>query len=280
MDDYFLRFEDRKPPRPIEHSAGHQLLWQFLAVCNLVVGAWYIHWRWTDSLNFEALWFAVPVLTAETCAYVGLLLFTFNLWKTDDVPRKPAPCRIRECVADPEKQPDRPISVDVFFPTYDEDVELVRLSIHAAKALRYPYDEIDLQIFVLDDGRRAVMQEMAQEEGVRYITRSDNKGFKAGNLRNAMEQTGGDFIVICDADTRVFPSFLENTLGYFRDPEVAWVQTPQWFFRSARGHPPARFPSAPARRPLRGGLRPRPREGGGANHLGRGPFRQRSPALL
>jgi len=45
-----------------------------------------------------------------------------------------------------------------------------------------------------------------------------------------MEQTTGDFIVICDADTRPFSSILENTLGYFRDPDVAWVQTPQWFF--------------------------------------------------
>jgi len=26
------------------------------------------------------------------------------------------------------------------------------------------------------------------------------------------------------------PTILENTLGYFRDPDVAWVQTPQWFF--------------------------------------------------
>jgi cellulose synthase (UDP-forming) len=41
--------------------------------------------------------------------------------------------------------------------------------------------------------------------------------------------TSGDFVVICDADTRPFSSYLVETLGYFRDPKVAWVQTPQWF---------------------------------------------------
>jgi len=60
-------------------------------------------------------------------------------------------------------------------------------------------------------------------------------GFKAGNMRNAMEKTSGDFIVICDADTRIFPTFLVNNLGYFRDPKVAWVQTPQWFFDLPEG---------------------------------------------
>ncbi len=70
-----------------------------------------------------------------------------------------------------------------------------------------------------------------------YISRSNNIGFKAGNLRNAMEQTSGDFILICDADTRVFPTILEHTLGYFTDPDVAWVQTPQWFFDIPEGIP-------------------------------------------
>ena len=76
---------------------------------------------------------------------------------------------------------------------------------------------------------------MADEMGVGYITREGNIGFKAGNLRNAMEQTSGDFVVICDADTRPFPTILENTLGYFRDSTVAWVQTPQWFFDLPEG---------------------------------------------
>jgi GT2 family glycosyltransferase len=109
-----------------------------------------------------------------------------------------------------------------------------------AKRLTYPHP-IDLQIHVLDDGKRPAMEAVAREEGVNYITRSDNVGFKAGNLRNAMTVTSGDFILICDADMQPFPTFLEQTLGYFRDPKVAWVQTPHWFHDippACRSRPP------------------------------------------
>jgi cellulose synthase (UDP-forming) len=70
---------------------------------------------------------------------------------------------------------------------------------------------------------------------VGYIARTTNEGFKAGNLRHAMERTSGAFIVICDADTRPFPTLLARTLGHFRDPKVAWVQTPQWFYDLPEG---------------------------------------------
>ncbi|MBC7739060.1 MAG: glycosyltransferase, partial [Candidatus Saccharibacteria bacterium] len=65
--------------------------------------------------------------------------------------------------------------------------------------------------------------------------RTTNEGFKAGNLRNALEKTSGDFLLICDADTRPFSTILEHTLGHFRDPKMAWVQTPQWFYDLPEG---------------------------------------------
>ncbi len=184
------------------------------------------------ALNYDALWFSLPLAFAESCAYIGSLLFTFNLWKVKDEPQQSPPFKIAECVSDTDE--DRPISVDVFFPSYDEEPELVKLSILDAQKIRYPHP-VDIKIFILDDGKRPEMQAMAEDMGVGYITREGNIGFKAGNLRNAMERTSGDFVVICDADTRPFPSILENTLGYFRDPSVAWVQTPQWFFDLPEG---------------------------------------------
>lgn len=233
MGFYFTKYEDRVPEPPLPHSVPRELLWQYLAVINLTLGAWYIWWRWTSSLNYDALWYAVPLAIAETGAYIGLCFFTFNLWKVEDTPQKAPPSKLSEIV-DYEPQQDRPIKVDMFFPTFDEDPELVRLSLLDAKKVMYPA-AIDIQIHVLDDGSRDEMKQVADEEGANYITRDGNIGFKAGNLRNAMEQTTGDIIVICDADTRPFPTILEHTLGYFRDSEVAWVQTPQWFFDLPEG---------------------------------------------
>jgi len=231
MSFYFEEFETRKPPEAIPYSARREGIWQILATITLVLGAWYIIWRWGWSLNMDALWYSIPVVLAETAAYIGMLLFVHNLWAHGDTPTVEAPSSISDC--DPIAV-DRNVTVDVFFPSYDEEPDLVRLSIEDAKRLRYPHP-IDISIHLLDDGKRPAMDALAKELGVNYITRDSNIGFKAGNLRNAMELTGGDFIVICDADTRPFPSLLENTLGYFRDPEVAWVQTPQWFFDLPEG---------------------------------------------
>ncbi len=234
MSNYFEQYEDLKPPEPIPYSMQRELLWQFLATMSLSMGLWYIVWRWGWSLNYDALWFAIPLVVAETCAYFGLILFTINLWAVRDYEQKPPPKFITECLRHTDQLQPRKITIDVFFPTYDEDPELVRLSIIDAKKIEYPHP-IDIVIHVLDDGERDEMKKVAEEESVDYITRENNIGFKAGNLRNAMEQTFGDFIVICDADTRPFPTILANTLGYFCDPDVAWVQTPQWFFELPPG---------------------------------------------
>lgn len=233
MDDYFRRFEDRRPPDPIPYSPAREALWQALASATIVTGLWYLHWRWTQSLNTDALWFALPLVLAETLAFIGLILFIANLWKDQPVEIKSAPARYGE-VAPGVPDADRPIAVDIYLATYNEDPELVRLGIVDAKALTYPHP-IDIRIHVLDDGRRPAMRAVCAEERVNYITRSTNEGFKAGNLRNALEQTSGDFLVICDADTRLFPTFLTHTLGHFRDPKMAWVQTPQWFYDLPEG---------------------------------------------
>ncbi|MDH2327351.1 glycosyltransferase [Cereibacter sp. SYSU M97828] len=232
-DFYFTKFEHRRPPEPLRYSALREMVWQFLATLSLVLGAWYIHFRWTSSLNHDAMWFAVPLVLAETFAFVGLILFTINLWQDQPVVIPDAPALIEE--VDPATtEPGRPISVDVLFATYNEDPELVRLGIVDAKAVEYPHP-IDIRIHILDDGRRPEMRAVCDEEGVNYITRSTNEGYKAGNLRNAMEKTSGDFLVICDADTRPFPTILTHTLGHFRDPKMAWVQTPQWFYDLPEG---------------------------------------------
>jgi cellulose synthase (UDP-forming) len=228
MDDYFLKYEHRVPEPPLPYDAARELLWQFLAVLALIVGGWYIWWRWTASLNTEAMWFAVPLATAETCAYLGMVLFVFNLWKDDSLDITAPPATLRD-ISPSHPEGARILSVDVMFATYNEDPDLVRLGIRDATKIHYPHP-IDIRIHVLDDGRRSEMRDVAEAEGANYIARSTNEGFKAGNLRLAMEQTHGDLIIICDADTRPFPTILENTLGYFRDPKMAWVQTPQWFY--------------------------------------------------
>jgi cellulose synthase/poly-beta-1,6-N-acetylglucosamine synthase-like glycosyltransferase len=231
---YFSEYESRTPEEPLKYSRIVEFIWQTLAISTIALGARYLYWRWAYSLNTDVLWFAIPVVIAETCAFVGLLLFVHNLWSVNDTAQTKAPIK-RSDVIDGANDADL-ISVDVFLPTYNEDPELTRYSIRDAKAITYP-SALDLKIHVLDDGNRAAMKAVAEQEGVNYITRPTNAGFKAGNLRNGMAQTHGDFMVILDSDTRPFPTILSHTMGYFRDPDVAWVQTPQWFYDTPLGRP-------------------------------------------
>lgn len=237
---YFGRFESRKAPPAVPHSNAREFLYQVAAVAALALGTWYLSWRWTDSVNWDAWWFGVPLVVAETLAFAGSALFFLSIWRNRDVPEQAPPSLLSHIDPTTPPERDRPLIVDVFFPTYNEEIELVRLSIVDAKKMTYPHP-IDVRIHVLDDGKRKEMADVAAEEGVNYITRTSNVGYKAGNLRNAMEQTHGDILVICDADTRPFPAFLRRTLGYFRDPRVAWVQTPQWFYDLDNGLPLPRW---------------------------------------
>jgi cellulose synthase (UDP-forming) len=227
-DWYFTAFEDRRPEPPVAYHAGREWLFQAAAVCALALGGWYLAWRWTSSVNWTAWYVGVPLVAAETLAFAGTVLFFVSTWCTRDTAMAAPPARLSD-IQDVAPADDRPLSVDVFFPTYNEDPELVRLSLRDARRMRYPHP-ITVRIHVLDDGKRDVMREVARQEGAGYLTRASNIGFKAGNMRNALEHTGGDLLVICDADTRPFPELLERTAGYFRDRRVAWVQTPQWFY--------------------------------------------------
>ncbi len=222
---YFTPFESRQPPAPVAWSAGRECLFQMLASCAIALGLWYLFWRWGAGLNPEAPLYSALVATAETGAWIGLVLFTFNLWADRPVQVQPLPQARRDLHLEEEG----PIVVDVFVTTFDEDPELVRLSLRDARRLRRPAG-VRVRVHCLDDGNRPAMACVARGEGAGYITRTDNVGFKAGNIRNALLRTEGDFIVICDADTRLFPSFLEHTLGHFRDPRLAFVQTPHWFY--------------------------------------------------
>jgi cellulose synthase (UDP-forming) len=230
---YFDAFEDRRPRAPMPYHAGREWALQATAVCAVTLGIWYLTWRWSSSVNWQQWYVGVPLIVAETLAFIGTILFFASTARIRDTPMAAPPSRLSD-IQDTETDHDRTVSVDLFIPTYNEDPELVRLSIRDAKRMRYPHP-IDLRIHVLDDGKRLSMRNVAADEEVSYLTRSSNLGYKAGNLRNALENTHGDLVVICDADTRVFPQFLERTLGYFRDRQVAWVQTPQWFYDLEEG---------------------------------------------
>ena len=174
-----------------------------------VVGVWYLNWRLT-SFNPDAWVFSIVVYAAEVYGFMTALMHFYMNWRLTDRVSLPAPVKAK---------------VDVFIPTYNESTDMLRRTVNAALNMDHPST-----VWLLDDGNRAEMRQLAEELGCRYLAREDNSHAKAGNLNNALKYSEGEFIAIFDADHAPKRSFLSRTLGYFRDQRVAFVQTPQDFY--------------------------------------------------
>src|SRR5438477_2756108 len=158
------------------------------------------------------------LLFADFYAFATLILGYFQTLRP--LQRPPVPL-----AGNPEQWP----SVDVFIPTYNESLSVVRATVLGALALDYPATKI--RVFVLDDGRRREFADVAAKDGAGYITRSDNAHAKAGNINHALGRTSGEYVAIFDSDHIPTRSFLQTTLGWFmRDRRLGMVQTPHHFY--------------------------------------------------
>jgi len=130
--------------------------------------------------------------------------------------------------------PDSYPSVDIHLPICGEPIQVLRNTWSYVFELMNVYPGY-IQAYVLDDGDSAEARELAADFGFSYIVRG-NRGWmkKAGNLRNAFDQTQGEFILLLDADFTPRQDFLAEVLPYFEDPDVGMVQTPQFFHTTSQ----------------------------------------------
>ncbi len=232
MKPYFIQkiYENRKPPKPQEYSPLLESLFQFFAILTIIVGAWYIHYRWTVSLNYDALWFSIPLVFAETMMFIGTILVMTNFYFQSRYNKNSPPKDMSEVVEDKLiKYYKREIKIDIYIPIYNEEPELIEYSIIDAKKVK-KLENWQVNVYLLDDSKNEEFEVLAKKYNINQITRDKTKGRKAGAITNAINIINSDFIVIIDSDTRLFPDILLNIMGYFRDDKVAWVQTPQWFY--------------------------------------------------
>ena len=183
-----------------------------IAVIALIYATYWIYWRWTYTVNTDpkAIVPSVLLLLAETWAYVNMCLFVLLTWNLTE--RDPGP-------------PPRGRTVDVFITCYDEPLEVLRRTAIGARAIRYPH-----KTYMLDDGKRDDVLDMTRELGIGYIRRVGNANAKAGNLNHAINVTSGEFILQLDSDHVPLPNIVDRMLGYFNDPKMAEVQSPQDFY--------------------------------------------------
>jgi len=123
--------------------------------------------------------------------------------------------------------PDVVPSVDVFLPSAGEELEVLENTYRHIARLEWAGE---LVVYVLDDSGRETVRELAESYGFRYLSRPDRGRLKkAGNLRYGFEHSRGDVIAVFDADFVPRRDYLFELAPYLDDPEVAIVQSPQYF---------------------------------------------------
>ncbi|MGN0916465.1 MAG: glycosyltransferase [Succinivibrio sp.] len=202
-------------------SAQNRVSLMLMIFISIIISTRYIYWRITKTVilvDFVTASCAILLLLAELYAYIVLLLSYFQVsWVLN---RKPYPL--------PEDQSLWP-SVDVFIPSYNEPLEVVKPTLLAALDIDWPEDK--LNVYMLDDGSRPEFERYCREIGIGYITRTEHNHAKAGNINHALTKTSGDLVAIFDCDHIPVRAFLQMTVGWMvHDENIALVQTPHHFY--------------------------------------------------
>jgi cellulose synthase/poly-beta-1,6-N-acetylglucosamine synthase-like glycosyltransferase len=118
-----------------------------------------------------------------------------------------------------------------------EPIEVAERTLRKMKDVLYA-GKVD--VWILDEGDDPEVKAMAARTGVRHFSRKGRPEYnrpsgefraktKSGNHNawRAEHEYEYDVVANVDPDHVPMPCFLERTLGYFRDPDVAFVVTPQ-----------------------------------------------------
>lgn len=133
--------------------------------------------------------------------------------------------------------PEKGLSVAFLtaFVPGSESYEILERNLKAMIAVDYPHD-----CWLLDEGNDPIAKNICKKYGVYHFSRNGithynteqgpfRRKTKGGNYNSWFDQYGLKYHIVAQVDVDFVPkkNFLTETLGYFRDPDVAFVGTPQ-----------------------------------------------------
>ncbi len=212
----------------IHRISGSELITLALMFASMLATARYAYWRCFTvgqtlatsghKVGVINIAFMLILLSAEFYAFV--ILFLGYMQTIRPLRRPPYPM--------PKNIEDWP-HIDVLIPTYNEPLSVVRSTAFAAMNIDYPQEK--MHVYVLDDGRREEFRKFCEEADIGYITRTDNKHAKAGNINHALRVLHSPYAAIFDCDHVPTRSFMQVTLGWFlKDSKLGMLQTPHYFY--------------------------------------------------
>lgn len=198
-------------------------------LCTLIYLCWRVCYSIPKGFGLLPIAANIILLTVEILGFAESLVLFRSLFGMKEHPL-------------PEIAEDAYPDVDVFIATYNEPTDLLKRTVNGCVHMKYP-DPKKVHIWICDDNRRSEMRALAEEMGVGYFDRPDNKGAKAGNLNHALALTTAPYVVTLDADMIPRSDFLLKTIPYFVDAEernrklpadkrmpLGLLQTPQCFY--------------------------------------------------
>jgi hypothetical protein len=116
-----------------------------------------------------------------------------------------------------------------------ESYEMLEETLKTMVGVDYPHDS-----WLLDEGDDPVAKQICEKHGVKHYSRKGKEHFNTTSGKFIKKTKGGnynswlhaydleyDIVAQHDVDFIARKDFLTRTLGYFKDPEVAFVGTPQ-----------------------------------------------------
>jgi glycosyltransferase involved in cell wall biosynthesis len=176
------------------------------------------------GLSIVAIIASVVLLILEVLALLLSISFTFEI--CDVLSRRPVPRVVPPLTRTPW--------VAVQVPSYNEPLEVVRPTLESLAQMNYP----NLMIQVVDNNTTdpevwKPLEQLCKDLGERFafVHLEDWPGFKAGALNETTKYLPEkvEILGIVDADYRVHPQWLQDTIGHFDDPSVAFAQTSQHY---------------------------------------------------
>ncbi|MEU6585697.1 glycosyltransferase family 2 protein [Nocardia sp. NPDC046763] len=230
-------------------GSRRRLLTVALSLVSTGLGGGYVLWLIDNGLGatdkyeqFGAI--AIIMVTLVVTVEVIRFALVMAMSLTTALARKPVPIRAR---------PGLNVALLITFVPRSEDIAVLERTLVAAKEIRHRHPGV-FDIYVLDEGDpdqpgrvRELVAEVDRRHGnrVRYVTRGGKPEYhqkkgpfetrtKFGNINAGLDMIRADpdlprydVVMGIDPDHKPMPEFGERMLGYFNDPDVAYVAGPQ-----------------------------------------------------
>ncbi|WP_055540352.1 glycosyltransferase family 2 protein, partial [Streptomyces neyagawaensis] len=194
----------------------------------LIYLVWPTHWVEREGADSWLVGLDIVMLTAIGLIELFMVVNVVSIAHATMVARDPIPV-----VPEPGTRV-------AFLTTYvpgKEPLSMVRATLEGATRIRH---DGHLDVWLLDEGDDDLARALCAELGVRHFTRKGRAEWnrpkgphkartKHGNYNAWIAAHGEEYAFFASVDTDhvPLPNFLERMMGYFRDPDVAFVVGPQ-----------------------------------------------------